>query len=294
METNIQKQKKEIKETTEGELVCPYCGSKNIEYVRDYLVCVDCGNVIEEDIIDTGPERRFFTQEDYIQKRTVSGDTILGLPTHQIFISGDKFVSRLIPKDAKNRNTLYAMSILNELAVRLNLPKNVKDLVLNYYKLLTEKKTIRKEKVKPIVAALIYISSRVAGVPRPLDKISKIAEVKKKDISKAYRIIKDVLKISVPVLDPEKFVIMFGRELGLSGETIQKGLQIIREIKNRGTIIGRDPTGIAAAAIYIATKITGEKITQKQVAEMAGVTEVTVRNRYREIIKMLNLELEEE
>ncbi len=278
----------------EGELRCPVCGSTNIEYVKDYLVCLDCGHVIEEDIIDTGPERRFFTQEDYTKKRTVSGDTILGLPTHQIYIQGDKFISRLIPKDARNRNTLYAMSILNELAVRLNLPKNVKDLVLNYYKLLSEKKTIRKEKVKPIVAALIYIASRKAGVPRPLDKISKVSEVRKKDISKAYRIVKETLKLSVPVLDPERFIIMFGRELGLSGETIQKGLRIIREVKEKGTIIGRDPTGIAAAAIYIATKITGEKITQKQVAEQAGVTEVTVRNRYREIVKLLNLEIDED
>lgn len=278
----------------QNELVCTVCGSTNIEYVKDYLVCLDCGQVIEEDIIDTGPERRFFTSEDYSKKRTVSGDSVLGLPTHQVYIQGDKYVSRLMPKDAKNRNTLYAMSLINEFAIRLNLPKNVKDMVLNYFKMLTEKKTVRKEKVKPIIAALIYICARKAGIPRPLDKISKVTEARKKEISKAYRIIKENLKINVPVLDPEKFIIIFGRELGLSGKTIQTGLKIIREIKEKGTIIGRDPTGIAAAAIYIATRLNGEKITQKQVAEQAGVTEVTVRNRYREIAKLLDIELEED
>jgi len=277
-----------------GSIRCPDCGSTNIDYIHDYWVCVDCGQIIEEDIIDLGPERRFFTQEDYSTKRTTSADSVLGLPTHHIYIQGDVNTGRLIPKDARNRNMLYAMMVLNEFAVKLNLPSSVKDMVLNYYKMLTEKKNIRKEKVKSIVVALIYICSRKDGVPRPLDKISRVTGVSKKAISKAYRLIKETLNLAVPVLDPEKFIILFGKELGVRGSTIQLGLKIIREVKKRGSIIGRDPTGIAAAALYIATKLNNEKVTQKQVAEKAGVTEVTVRNRYREIVKLLELEIEEE
>ena len=205
-------------------------------------------------------------------------------------IQGDRR-GRIVPKDAKTRNTVLAISILNELASRLHLSRTTRDTVLEYFRRLSSKRAIRRERVPAIVAALVYLASRLTGIPRPIDKVAKVSGVKKKDISKAYRMIRDELRIAVPVPDPEKFVISFGRELGLSGETISRAIEIIRKAKQRGVSIGRDPAGIAAAALYIATRLSGEKKTQKAVASVAGVTEVTVRNRYREIIKLLDLKV---
>jgi len=273
---------------------CPYCGSTDLEFYDNKLVCLSCGSIIYEDIIDTEYEKRFFSSEDVIKKRTIYSSNPVDMDLHTVQMGGDQYSMRFIPKDARTRNTILAMSILNELTTKLNLPKDVKNMVLYYYGKLTAKKSIRRERVKPVVAALIYITSRLAGFPRPLDTISKVSGLKKKDINKAYKMLKENLKLVVPVLDPEKFVLMFGRELGLSGETIRKGIDILKQVKESGVNIGRDPAGIAAAAIYIATKLTGEKRTQKRVSDVAGVTEVTVRNRYREIIEKLNLSIEEE
>jgi len=216
------------------------------------------------------------------------------LDIHTVQLGDANQSVKFIPKDAKTRNTLLAMSILNEYANKLNLSKDVKNMVLYYFKKLITKKSIRRERVEPIVAALIYITSRLSGFPRPLDTIVKVSGLKKKEINKAYKLIKETIDIKIPVLDPERFILMFGRELGLSGETIRKGIEILREVKKSGVNIGRDPAGIAAAALYIATKLTGEKRTQKNIADIAGVTEVTVRNRYREILERLKLDLSDE
>ncbi|MGQ4892709.1 MAG: TFIIB-type zinc ribbon-containing protein [Candidatus Njordarchaeia archaeon] len=273
---------------------CPYCGSTDLEYYDNKLVCLNCGSVIYEDIIDTEYERRFFDSSDVIKKRTVNSSSPVDLHLHTVQMSGDHYSMRFVPKDARTRNTIIAISILNELSTKLNLPKDVKSKVLFYYGKLTAKKSIRRERVKAIIAALIYITSRMAGFPRPLDTISKVSGLKKKEINKAYKLVKETLRIKIPVLDPEKFILMFGRELGLTGETIRSGIEILRKVKDSGVNIGRDPAGIAAAAIYIATKLSGEKRTQKRVSEIAGVTEVTVRNRYREIIERLNLPIVDE
>ncbi|MCD6491677.1 MAG: transcription initiation factor IIB [Candidatus Njordarchaeia archaeon] len=273
-------------------LVCPYCGSEDIELIGDKYVCMRCGSIVKEEIIDTGPEDRVFKPEEALKRRFAPTSSFTGIQPHRLYIEGESIgSSRLIPKDARTRNTMFAMSILNELANRMYLSRIVRDTVLEYYRRLSIKRSIRRERVPAIVAALVYIACRIAGVPRPLDKIARISNIRKKDISKAYKMVKEELKILVPVPDPEKFVVSFGKELRLSGEIIYKALDIIRRVKKMGVSIGRDPAGIAAAALYIATRAMGEKKTQKKVAEVAGVTEVTVRNRYREIVKLLNMSM---
>jgi len=272
------------------ELECPYCGSRDIELIGDTLVCMRCGSVIREEVIDIRPEKREFKPEDSLTRRYIPASPITVVKPIETYIQGDR-QSRVVPKDAKTRNTVLAMSILNELASRLHLPRTTRDTVLEYFRRLSGRRAIRRERVAAIVAALVYLASRLTGIPRPLDKVARISGVRKKEISKAYRMIRDELRIAVPVPDPEKFVISFGRELGLSGETISRAIDIIRRAKQKGVSIGRDPAGIAAAALYIATRLSGEKRTQKAVANVAGVTEVTVRNRYREIIKLLELKV---
>jgi len=269
-------------------IVCPYCGSENVELIDGVYVCLDCGSVIEDPalLIDTRPETREFQPEDAQTRRYVSSSSLLAIQPPTIWAPGE-YRMKAIAKDAKSRNAIYAINTLNEIASKLHLPKQVKDLVLEYFKRLSSKRAIRRERVQAIVAALVYLASRQVGLPKPLDKIAKVSGVKKKDISKAYRMIKEELKITAPVPDAEKFVLSFGKELRLSGETIAKAIQIVKIAKDRGVSIGRDPAGIAAAALYIATRLSGEKRTQKKVAEIAGVTEVTVRNRYREIMKIL-------
>ena len=99
------------------------------------------------------------------------------------------------------------------------------------------------------------------------------------------------LDLEVPLTDPAQYVSKFATELKLSGEIQEESVKLIKKALKKGLISGRGPTGVAAAALYIASAMHGEKKTQKEVADVAGVTEVTIRNRYRELKKELGLKI---
>jgi len=282
-------------EMKEEELAkCPYCGSTDLEIYNDKLICLSCGSVIFEDIVDTDYETRVFDASDIYMKRTASSTTPGSIEIHSIKIKDSEGKTRYLQKESRTKNLLSALGYLNELTVKLNLSKDVKEQVQYYLKQYIMKRSVRKDRIKALVVALIYITARILGQPRPLDFLVKATGLKKKEINKAYKLVRETLKLEIPVIDPEKFILTFGKELGLTGETIKVGLEIIKRIRSLGEGIGRDPAGVAAAAIYIATKLTGERRTQKRIADVAGVTEVTVRNRYREICERLGLELDED
>ena len=70
-----------------------------------------------------------------------------------------------------------------------------------------------------------------------------------------------------------------------------KGIEILRQAAEKELTSGRGPTGVAAAAIYIASILCGDRRTQREVADVAGVTEVTIRNRYKELAEELDIEI---
>ncbi|MEM3432464.1 MAG: hypothetical protein QXU76_03770, partial [Candidatus Bilamarchaeaceae archaeon] len=111
------------------------------------------------------------------------------------------------------------------------------------------------------------------------------------EIGRAYRFLKVELDIDVPLTDPSQYVPKFATALKLSGEVQSDAVKLIKKALKKGLISGRGPTGVAAAALYIASAMHGVKKTQKEVADVAGVTEVTIRNRYRELKKELDLKI---
>jgi len=129
------------------------------------------------------------------------------------------------------------------------------------------------------------------GIPRTLDEISKASGIEKKEIGRAYRFLKNELEMDVPLTDPSQYVPKFSTALKLGGQVQEEAIKLIKKSLKKGLISGRGPTGVAAAALYIASAMYGEKRTQKEVADVAGVTEVTIRNRYRELKKELGLKI---
>jgi transcription initiation factor TFIIB len=129
------------------------------------------------------------------------------------------------------------------------------------------------------------------GIPRTLDEISRVSGIEKKEIGRAYRFVRRELDIDVPLTDPAHYVPKFTAALKLSGRVQEKAIALLKKAIAKGLISGRGPTGVAAAAVYIASAMDGERRTQKEVADVAGVTEVTIRNRYRELKKELNLKV---
>ncbi|MEM2937321.1 MAG: transcription initiation factor IIB, partial [Candidatus Bathyarchaeia archaeon] len=139
--------------------------------------------------------------------------------------------------------------------------------------------------------AALYAACRGSGTPRTLREIAEASLVDKKDVARCYRLLLRELEVQMPIADPLTYISKIAEKIGISGKTQGLAIQILREAKMRRAAAGKDPMGLAAAALYIACLQNDEKKTQKDIAEAAGVTEVTVRNRYKTLKRQLNLEL---
>lgn len=296
---------------------CPVCGSSVI--VRDYqkgsLVCGKCGRVIKEDIKDRGPEWRAFNQEQR-ENRSRGGAPMTytihdkGLSTKIDWKNRDgrgkslspqrrsqmyrlrKWQRRARVSDADERNLAYALSELDRMSSRLGLPKKVRETAAVIYRQAIDKHLVRGRSIEGVSSAALYAGCRKCQIPRTLDEIAGASRVDKKEISRSYRFISRELDIHLKPTNPISYVSRFGSELGISGEARSKAIEIIKKAKENKLTSGRGPTGIAAAAIYVASVLSGERRTQRDAAEVANVTEVTVRNRYKELVEELDLDID--
>jgi len=295
---------------------CPECGSKKLtsDYERGEVICNDCGLIISENVIDEGPEWRAF-DSDQREKRARGGAPIKytrpnkGLVTeidqYNRDIRGVKISSkkqaqlyrmrkwhkRASIASSMERNLAIALSELDRIASYLGLPENIREASALLYRKCVEKGLIRGRLIESVVAAVLYGMCRKYGIPRTLDEIAEISGVEKKEIGRTYRFISDELHLKIPLTNPNAYVPRFVAALKLSGKVQEKAAELLKKALRKGLISGRGPTGVAAAAVYIASAMVGERRTQKEVAEVAGVTEVTIRNRYRELKKELKLKV---
>ncbi len=295
---------------------CPECGSTDVkrDYARGEIVCNKCGLVIEEDLVDMGPEWRAF-DSDQRDKRARTGAPIKftkpnkGLSTEIDQYNKDirgvkisaksraqmqrlrKWHKRASISSSIERNLAIALTELDRIASSLSLPSNIREAAALLYRKAVEKGLIRGRLIESVVAAVVYTVCRQYNIPRTLDEISEVSGINKKEIGRTYRFLKKDLGISMPLTNPVHYVPRFASELGLSGKVQEKAREILEKAVEKGLISGRGPTGVAAAAVYIAGVIMGERRTQKEVADVAGVTEVTIRNRYRELKEKLKLDI---
>lgn len=295
---------------------CPECGS--IKLIRDYakgeVVCGQCGIVLEENIEDHRPEWRAFDSEQR-EKRARGGAPIKymrpnkGLVTEIDQYNRDIRGAKISPKKqaqlyrmrkwhkrasiatSMERNLAIALSELDRIASYLGLPDSIRESAALLYRKCIKAELIRGRLIESVVSAVIYATCRLQGIPRTLDEISKVSGIEKKEIGRAYRFVRRELDLEVPLTDPSQYVPKFTAALKLSGKVQEKAIQLLKKAVSKGLISGRGPTGVAAAAVYIASAMFGERRTQKEVADVAGVTEVTIRNRYRELKKELGLKV---
>ena len=291
--------------------VCTDCGSSNLneDATRGEVVCVKCGLVMQQNIIDTGQEWRAFDSEQ-MSRRARSGAPLThtkhdkGLTTEIGKGVGElykvptkkraqyyrltKWHKRLIK--SKDRNLSFALSELQRIVSFLNLPKPIHEKIARYYEEAVNKGLVRGRSIESVVASLTYAVSREFDSPRTLDEIAESSGVEKREIGRTYRYIARELKIRILPANPITFIPRFCSMLGLSDSIQAKSIEILKRAKQHDITSGKGPTGVAAAAIYIATVLIGEKRTQREVADIVGVTEVTIRNRYKELIDKLGIE----
>jgi len=295
---------------------CSECGGINLakDYSRGEIVCQDCGLVVTEDLADHGPEWRAFDSEQH-KKRARAGPPMKytlhdkGLSTAISWKNRDAY-GRSIP--TKNRSQIYrlrkwqrrtrissaserslaeAFSVLSRVSSRLNLPRTIRERAGMLYRKAAKKNLIRGRSVEVVVIATVYAACRLAGMPRTLDELSKISNMSRRDIGRTYRFIVRELGVKMTVPSPLDYISRFINDLKLSQEVKKKSVQILKQAINKELTSGRGPIGLAAASLYMASISCGERRTQKEISDVARVTEVTIRNRYKELSKKLGIEV---
>ncbi|TXT59322.1 MAG: Transcription initiation factor IIB [Promethearchaeota archaeon] len=295
---------------------CSECG-ENVFYDenRGVVVCENCGLVHSENHIDRGPEwRAFDAEQKKSRSRTGPPNTYMihdkGLSTLIDWKNRDiygkkipaklraqiyrlrKWQSRIRVSNATERNLTFALSELDRMASNLDLKKNLRECSAKIYRDAVEKHLIRGRSIEGVAAASLYAACRTFKIPITLSEIAEIARVDKKEIGRSYRFILDRLNLNLYPTRPSDFLTRFISELNLSNECLKVAKKILKEAEKRGLTSGRGPTGVCGAAIYAASILAKEKVTQRKIAKISQVTEVTIRNRFAELQENLSLTLE--
>jgi len=295
---------------------CIECGSTSLihDYDTGETVCANCGLVLHEQMIDKGPEWRAFTEEEKESRSRVGMPTSYsvydkGLSTTMGTVDRDAF-GRKLPLETRlqmwrlrkwqirsrvhssiDRNLAQAMAELDRLSDKVSAPGPVKEMAAVIYRKALNKGLVRGRSIAAIAAASLYAACRTTGTPTNLREISEASLVSRKDVARCYRLLLRELDIHMPIADPMTFLSKISERATVSGQIRGLAIKVLQETKEKHISAGKVPMGLAAAALYIACMQFGEKKTQKDIADAAGVTEVTVRNRYKTLKRQLGIEL---
>ncbi|MBN2518360.1 MAG: transcription initiation factor IIB [Candidatus Altiarchaeota archaeon] len=293
--------------------VCPECGGS---LVRDYkhaeITCSMCGLVVDENIADLGAETRSFDSDSWIKKTRTGSPMTYTKPHKGLTTEIDKYDRDIrggtVSKEARKR--MYRMRkwqrrinvsssvekdiipALNEISRELSelgLPISMKEDAAIMYRKICNRGLVRGRSIEAIIAAITYILCRERNIPRTLGEIADVSGIDPKDVGKTYRYVARHLTIKVPPTTPSDYLPKFAANVGLPNYVVDKAKEIIADAKKMGLTSGRAPAGVAAAVLYIAADIYNMQKTQKEIADAACVTEVTVRNRHRELEEKMDL-----
>jgi len=295
---------------------CPECGSGNLveDFDKGEIVCGQCGLVLKEKVMDEGPEWRAFTREEKDERSRVGTPISYsvhdkGLSTVIDRVNRDAF-GRELPAATRlqmlrlrkwqirarvhssaDRNLAQAMAELDRLADKTHIPTSVKEKAALVYRKSLDKGLVRGRSISAIAAAALYAACRFTGTPRTLKEVADASLARKKDVARCYRLLLRELDMHMPISEPVNYVSKIGSKVGITEKTQRRAMEILQKADTLKIDAGKDPMGLAAAALYIACVLEGEKKTQKEIADAAGVTEVTVRNRYKGLKESLGLDV---
>jgi transcription initiation factor TFIIB len=307
---------KKTKQKIEETCSCPDCGSEHLskDYARGELVCKDCGLVIDEDIIDHGPEWRAFDREQQDKRSRIGAPMTYtlhdkGLSTSIGWTNRDAY-GKLIPprnrgqlyrlrkwqrririSDSTERNLSIALASIDQIASGMSLPRRVRETSAMIYRKAALKNLVRGRSIEGVVAASLYAACRQCHVPRTLDEISSAAHMTRQEVGRNYRYVARELQLKLMPTAPGDYISRFCSELKMSNQVQMKAMEILGLAANQELTSGRGPTGLAAASLYIASVLCDERRTQREIATIAGVTEVTIRNRYKELTNKLGIDI---
>jgi transcription initiation factor TFIIB len=292
---------------------CPECGSRELVTDRESgeFACRRCGLVIGDAMIDRKPEWRAFTPEERAAKVRVGAPTSLKLfdkglsTTFRPYTDARgkplpmrdrlkmmrlrKWQIRTMMLSSAQRNLAHAMNELTRLTDTLHIPKDVAENAARTYRRALERGLVRGRSIEAITAASLYVACRLTRTPRSLNRVVEVSNRSRREIAMCYRLIHKTLDLKTPIDDPATYVSNIASRAGLNQRTQNVALALLHTAKKRKVVDGKAPAGMAAATLYIASIMNDDKISQKELAGAAGVTEVTIRNRYKTLSTDLRL-----
>jgi transcription initiation factor TFIIB len=269
--------------------------------------------VIGERIEDPGQEWRAFSKEEN-EGRSRAGAPLslamhdMGLATvisprdrdasgRPLKVPMRGMIQRLRMWDSRNqvhesvdRNLRCAFNELDALAGKLGVSRVIAERAAYIYRKALERGLTAGRSTSGLTAAALYAACRALETPRTLKDIAEVSGLKKKDVAKFYRLLVRELDLRMPIVDPTKSVGRVASKAGLSERIQRRAVELLRKASEMRISTGKEPMGMAAAALYIACVLENEKRTQKELAEVAGVTEITVRKHCRELNTALGIE----
>ncbi len=308
--------KSELEELSYEPLRCPVCGSNELvkDPERGEITCTNCGWVIVDHVIDQGPEWRAFNEEQRL-KRARAGSPLSPLKPNQGLstmidwrnkdVSGKSLSPEKRPQmsrlrrlnkiisvsEPSEKNFMIAFAEIERIVAQLGLPKTIADEAAILYRKAAKKRLIKGRSIESMAAACIYAACRMHKIPRSLDEISDSARADKREIGRSYRLLAKEILLKIPPSQATDYVPRLVSALKLPVEVEQLAIRIIKEAYTLRLTSGRMPKGLAAAAVYLAAILMNQKRTQREIASNANVTEVTVRNRFKELMEKLQFEI---
>jgi len=294
---------------------CQECGCRDliVDDTKGERYCTGCGMMVEERMVDPGPEWVNHSSEGKDRSR-------VGMPTNALLFDGGlsteldwrnvdysgvpisgksksqfyrmrKWQKRSRHTGAKERALSEGFRIIETIASKMSLPKTCSERAANIYRKAQAEGAIRGRSIATCSVASLYIANQLFKTGRTVEDFAKASKIPNKEIGRVYRSIKRELKIRTPAPTPLVYIDRFCSELGLPTIVKTRTRQIVNDAEEKGLTDGKSPCGVAAACIYIAASVEGFHRTQREISEASNTTEVTIRNRYKEICSVLGVEI---
>src|SRR3989338_2659868 len=277
-----------LKEVVNTKERCPRCGRGKLvtDTESGELFCSKCGFVMSEKLQESGPEWRSFTQDEHGDRARAGAPTSLtmhdmGLATiidpvnkdasgKPLTASMKSTIERLRTWDSRSqvhepvdRNFRQAFSELDRLKDKLAVGDAVIEKAAYIYRKALEKGLVRGRSISALIASALYAACRDTETPRTLKDIGQASNIKRKDIARCYRLLLRELNLKMPVVDPVKCISRIASKAGLSEKTKRAATKILQTAEEQKISAGKDPMGLAAAALYVACVTNGENKTQE-------------------------------
>jgi transcription initiation factor TFIIB len=255
--------------------ICPDCGSRNIGIIKEYeVICKECGLILE----DSPFEINTFSKEN----KTSSASIPILAEAGGSFIDG-KYVKNAWLYTTKEKNIKRGNEQIERIGARLKLTEVLVKEARIIYKLAIEKSLTKGRDNLSFIYASVYASCNIHCFPKTPLEIVAFTEMSQRKMLWAYRKLVQSLNLNVNVCNPVDLVPRFASKLQISQKTTSLAIEIVMKMRERNLTAGKSPSTIVATALYLASKLNGEQITQRMVANAVGVIEVTIRKRSREM-----------